>query len=190
MEMESLGSQRLKKYSDFLDRFQNKEMFHLGVTVRRYFYFAELQIRNFELNCGKFFDRNNSINYSEACYSNAFSFYVLIRTCLEASQALCDEMQKSKNTEKLKKYREDNFVKIKKIIDIANNIVKHPLKDRATNQIFFYEPSGLDNSGNMDINEWSNSHNMLKVLEINPIEDCDYIYKYLEDLALIYLEIM
>ncbi len=186
-EMNSLGFQHLKKYSEFLNKFENKKMFHLGITVRRYFHFAELQIRDFERNRNTFFDRENLVDYSEACYSNAFSFYVLVRTCLEASKTLCDEIQKKENNEKLKKYRQDNSKRIKRIIDTANNIAKHPFKNQTTHQIFFYEPGGLDISGNMDIYEWSNPRNMLKVLEINPINDCDQVYEYLEDLASIYL---
>jgi len=187
-KMNSLGTQHLEKYSKFLSKFEDQKIFHLGIIVQRYFYFAELQIRDFERNCGMYFDRNNTIDYSEACYSNSFSFYALIRTCLEASKILSSEIQKREKTGKLEKYRQEHFKEIKKIIDIANNIVKHPQKNPMTNKIFFYEPGGLDNFGNMGIYEWSNPHNMLKVLEINPIKDCNVVYKYLEDLAPIYLE--
>src|SRR3989344_3030554 len=186
MKIKSLGIRYLEKYSEFLSKFQDEKNFHLATITQKYFYFAELQIIDFQRNCEKNFKKNRSIDYNEACYSNAFGFYALIRACLETSRILCDKMQKKDNTGKLKEYRQDNFKRIKNIIDIADDIVKHPQKDQITNKVSFYEPGGLDNFGNMYVYEWLNSGQMGEILEINPIKDCDLVYKYLENLASIY----
>ena len=191
MKMSSLGNKRLKKYSKFLENIhlKHKGLLHLGTTTMRYFYFAELQIVNFENNLQIFFDIDNNVDYSEACYSNAFSFYTLIRVSLEASRRLSDEIQKQDNRDTLKKFRSDNEKVIINIIKIANDIVKHPLEDAKRNKIVFYEPGGLDISGNVDIYEWSTKDSTdVKTFDIDPIYHCDQIFEYLEKLSVVYLE--
>jgi len=182
----------LKKFSDFIGR--NPEqmyLLHYATTIRRYFYFAEIQVRLFSEAVEKEFNIDNKIDYTEECDSHCFAFYALIRTCLEAAKKASDFMQKFDNSGELKKYREENKIRIKNIIKTANRFVKHPLVNLNRNQFEFYQPGGLDISGNVSMYEWSakNNHHF-EVPEVNPVDDCDSVFKYLEGLANIYTKII
>lgn len=185
---------RLNNYDKFLESLKPKQfsLLHLATAAHRYFYFAEIQVRNFteylEIN---FKPETKNFDYKEVCSSYCLGFYTLIRTSLEASRRLSDEIQKDDASGELKKYRDENLVSIKNIINIANDFIKHPLEDDTRNKVKFYEPGSLDNFGNVGMYEWSiKDVDYFEVPEINPIKDCDTVYKYLEGLALVYLKII
>jgi len=190
-ELKSLGKRRLVQYSAFLSSLDSryKQVFHLGTTTQRYFYLAELQIITFEDDINVCFRADNAIDYTEVCYSSAYGFYTLIRTTLEASKKFTQEFEALDKAGKLREYKKRNFGGIKSIVDIANDIVKHPLA--SGDKVVFYELGGLDSWGNIDIYRWSTVDPAdLKLLQINPIKDCDFVFQYLEGLAAVYLEVM
>ncbi len=182
----------LKKFSDFIGtNYDQMYLLHYATTTRRYFYFAEIQVRLFSEAVEKEFKIDNKIDYTEACDSHCFAFYTLIRTCLEAAKKVSDFMQKFDNSGELKKYREENKIRIKDIIKTANRFVKHPLANPNKNQFEFYQPGGLDISGNVSMYEWSAKNDRhFEVPEVNPVDDCDSVFEYLEGLANIYTKII
>lgn len=130
----------------------------------------------------------HATDYSENCYSFCYGFYGLIRTSLDASGKFSEALQKVQFSQELSDFRSSQSKAIQDIINIANDYIKHPL-DNGTSKVTWYEPGGLDNSGNVSINEWSTANDdHFKILEINPIRDARTVHKYLETLAEIHME--
>ena len=182
----------LKKFSDFLGKdSKNMYLVHYVTTIRRYFYFAEIQVRLFSEAVEKQFEINNEIDYIEVGDSHCFAFYALIRTCLDAEKRVSDFIQQFDSSCELEKYLTDNSTRVKGIINTANKFVKHPIIDPAHNRFEFYQPGSLDISGNVGMYEWSSKNDKhFKTPEVNPVDDCDSIFKYLEELSTIYLKII
>src|SRR3989338_6640667 len=182
----------LVKFSDFVGKdTKNMYLVHYVTTIRRYFYFSEIQVRLFSEVVEKEFARDNNTNYTERGDSHCFAFYALIRTCLEAEKRVSDFIQKFDHSDELKNYLLDNEKSIKNIIKTANLFVKHPLIDPSRKRFEFYQPGSLDISGNVGMYEWSSKNDThFEVPEVNLVEDCDKVFKYLEGLAVIYMNII
>lgn len=183
----------LVKFSDFVGKdTKNMYLVHYVTTIRRYFYFAEIQVRLFSEAVEKQFERDNKSDYIERGDSHCFAFYALIRTCLEAEKRVSDFLQKLDHSGELKNYLINNKMLIDNIIKTANLFVKHPIIDLARKKRFeFYQPGSLDISGNVGMYEWSSkSDTHFEVKEVNPVDDCDSVFKYLEGLAIIYINIL
>ena len=182
----------LVKFSDFIGKdVKNMYLLHYVTTIRRYFYLAEIQVRLFSEAVEKEFERDNKIDYTERGDSHCFAFYALIRTCLEAEKRVSDFMHEFDFSDELKNYLTDNEKLVKNIIKAANLFVKHPLIDPSRNRYEFYQPGSLDISGSVGMYEWSSKNDEhFKVPEVNPVDDCDSIFKYLEGLATIYIKII
>lgn len=182
----------LVKFSDFLGQdSKNMYLVHYVTTIKRYFYMAEIQVRLFSEAVEKEFERDNKIDYVERGDSHCFAFYALIRTCLEAEKRVSDFMQKFDSSGELKNYLLENKNRVKNIIKTANLFVKHPLIDPVRKRFEFYQPGSLDISGNVGMYEWSSKNDKhFETLEVNPVDDCDSIFKYLEGLSIIYTNII
>jgi len=182
----------LVKFSDFIGKdTKNMYLLHYVTTIRRYFYFAEIQVRLFSEAVEKEFEINNKTDYIERGDSHCFAFYALIRTCLEAEKRVSDFLRKFDLSDELKNYLLNNEKLLKNIIKTANLFVKHPLIDPSRKRFEFYQPGSLDISGNVGMHEWSSKNDAhFKVPEVNPVDDCDSVFKYLEGLAIIYINII
>lgn len=192
--MKTNSRTHLKQYNNFLNEFRPKELwvFNLGTTTQRYLYLAEIQLRNFKENLVQSFNKDASqIDYTERCYSYCYGFYALIRTSLEASRRLSNEMAEKDKGAELQEYRNSQQRLIKPIIKISNDIIKHPLADKSRNKKVFYQPGGLDSTGKVSIYEWSlEKKKDLEVFEIHPTRDFDTTYEHLEGLGVQYLRIL
>jgi hypothetical protein len=182
----------LTKYNEFLDQFPQRfePLAGLAYTPLRYFYLADVQIQGFIINLELQFKHlkvAEQKNYSEQCYAYCYGFYALIRTCLEVSSKLSDAIQLKACSEDLKVYRDSMHKKIKKIIDIANDCVKHPAGN--IDKVTWYEPGGLSSHGEFSIYEWSTTNSKhFKVITVNPILDITTVFKHLEKLAELYIQ--
>jgi len=178
-------------YKTFLEQFkpEHQSIFHLAVTVERYFYFAEIQVNIFKEKIDQMYHRSNDERFSDTCYSSCFAMYAHIRTCLEANKRLADELQRLKSDTELKEFRDQHSAHIQNIIDIANNIVKHPLDKNG--KVQFYEPGGFDNVGEVTIYEWSSTDDHhFELPKIHPLKDLQRVFDYLETVSVIYLKII
>ncbi len=182
----------LVKFSDFIGKdTKNMYLLHYATTIRRYFYFAEIQVRLFSEAVEKEFKINNKTDYAERGDSHCFAFYALIRTCLEAEKRVSDFLQKFDLSGELKNYLLNNEKLIKNIIKTANLFVKHPLIDPSRKRFEFYQPGSLDISGNVGMYEWSSQNDAhFETVKVNPVDDCDSVFKYLEGLAIIYINVI
>ncbi len=134
---------------------------------------------------------NNKTDYAERGDSHCFAFYALIRTCLEAEKRVSDFLQKFDLSGELKNYLLNNEKLIKNIIKTANLFVKHPLIDPSRKRFEFYQPGSLDISGNVGMYEWSSQNDAhFETVKVNPVDDCDSVFKYLEGLAIIYINVI
>lgn len=130
-----LGIYKLEKFTNFIGKILSLGasviIINYATTTRRYYYFACLQ-NNLFLECIREALYNENINEYEynvpmAPFAYAFSVYALIRTSLEACQKLCNALFMLRLNEEISKYREYHKEEIKDIIDIANDMVKHPM---------------------------------------------------------------
>ncbi len=182
----------LKKYGRFLDKFPMdwENLSGLAYTPLRYFYLADIQMQSFISALEEEFRESHKAqpkDYMEQCYAYCYGFYPLIRACLEVSSKFSDAFQKKIFSQDLKDYRDSATDKIQTIIDIANNYVKHPAENG--DKVTWYEPGGLDVSGEFSINEWSTvDNNHFAILTINPIQDIDTVFEHLEKLGELYNE--
>lgn len=182
---------KLENFKQFLESFkpEHQSILHLAVTVQRYFYFAEIQANIFNEKISKMYDRSGEKNFSDICYSSCFAMYAHIRTCLEANKRLGDELQSLGPHTELQEFRSQNFAQIQSIVNIANNIVKHPLdKD---GKVLFYEPGGFNNAGEVTVYEWSSTDDdYFELPKIHPIKDLQTIHSYLEKVSAFYLQVI
>jgi hypothetical protein len=137
----------LTNYSEFLTSFPSEweDLSHHAYTPYRYFYLAKVQIKSYRTSVEKKFQKLQQAtpddNDNMDCDSYCFGFYVLIRTCLAASQKFTDLFQQKQNPSKeLHDYLVTNKEKIQDIVDIANDKIKHPLEKEG--KYVWYEPGG------------------------------------------------
>ncbi len=185
-----MREQILNKYNQFLEKFPQEweDISGLAYTPLRYFYLADVQIKGFSVALDREFEefhKPQPIDYSEQCYSYCYGFYALIRTCLEVSSKFSNKFQERSFSADLENYRNLAEDKIKEIINIANNCIKHPAgnKDKVT----WYEPGGLDSDGKLSINEWSTTEREhFAILTVSPVQDLNTVFGHLERLAELY----
>lgn len=175
---------KLNKFSSFFGKFVFPDIVvvHYATTTRRYYNFAYFQIITYQNEVAKHFEPNNDIQADswQDTFTYAFGFYVLMRTSIQACQKLCDAIASTNidNNNELKKYRDAHHLSIKKIVDVANEIIKHPFAEPTASQ-----PGGLDISGTMTIYQWTPKNDSFGTLEINPFQDLKTIHAYIEGLA-------
>lgn len=166
-----------KLFSEF--NFPNQKATHYATTARRYFYFAYFQYATYQTEVLKNFAVDEDIQRDrwQFSFSYAFGFYILMRTALEACHRLCDAIGSADKSKKLDGHRKLYRRSIKRIIDIANDNIKHPFVPTAS------QPGGLDHMGNMTIYLWDSENDSYKDIEISPSQDLKTIYAYIEGIA-------
>lgn len=178
---------KLDKLSHFIDSFSPTELhiFHLGEVTLKYFYMAQIQVRSFtELLAPTIFSHKESL----PVYSYTAGTYTLVRTCLEASRKLTDEFIKRTNSKKLEAFRIQNRGKIGSIIDVCNDLIKHPISGSSP---FFVKPGGFDTYGQVTFYQYSSVDSKhFKLIKVTPIKDLNIVSNYLEDLAEVYIELV
>ncbi len=151
---------------------------HIAVM---YHEFAYYQMINFCKTSSELFEQNFPNNdpqidtYLYKAWSSAFGIYALMRTVIEAVRKINDAMLK-KNS--IAEYYQ---AKIKKIIDITNDIVKHPMFNGGNSRA--YLPIRIGRGGEIDIQEWIDKTNPSSGVEIYPEEDFYFVCNYLEYIA-------
>ena len=171
----------LKKFSEFFSKFvfPSTTAIHYATTTRRYYNFAYFQYIAYQAEVLKHFGVDGDIQRDswEFSFTYAFGFYALMRTSLEACRKLCDAIASEDTNGELKKYRELYRESIKRIVDIANDVVKHPFVPIAS------QPGGLDMTGAMDIYRWTEEDDSFKNVTVSPGQDQKTVHAYIEGLA-------
>jgi hypothetical protein len=171
--------ENLKKSYDFKLKTEIKFAAHVAIM---YHEFAYHQVVNFcDTNC-EFFEKNLSENnpaintYLYKAWSQAYSVYTLLRTTIEATRRI--------NKEFLQNNDIGDFYNrgIKKIADVANDIIKHPMFN-GTNASCAYLPIGLGLGDEIDVQKWTDRTSPSSTIEIYPEEDFYTVCNYLEHIA-------
>ncbi len=153
---------------------------HTADVALAYYHYAYYQMISFGETYTEFFEVDNPGNgevmfYLRKSWSYAFGMYTLLRTTIEAINVM-RKMIGDTNT--VDTYYQKS---IKEIIDIANDIVKHPtFKYGGVSEAC--EPQALSMNGEIDIVVWSDSGNPSKI-ELNPMKDFYTITNYCEYIA-------
>jgi len=182
---------RLNKYRQFVFTFRPSEqhVFHYAVIAERYFYLAETQAEAFQDAIeSAFAEGKEHTEASEKRYSFGFGVYTMLRTCLESAQRLSGYFDTKYHDKGLAEFRVSWDANIKRIVDIANDLIKHPLENPSRNKDTFYEPGGSDSTGALTVYGYSMDADKDMILpEIHPVGDLNLIYQYLEGLGERYL---
>ena len=177
----------VQKYSipQFLEfyagyKFPDQKSKHTADVALSYYLYAYHQMMSLSDSYTEFFKKENPTNsevmyYMRKSWSYAFAMYALLRTMLEALSILRKMLSDAKAVDA---YYAEN---IKRVVDIANDIVKHPTfkHDRPSNAC---EPQALSLNGEIDIVIWSDAGDATK-LELNPMQDFYLVRNYLEYIA-------
>lgn len=146
-----------------------------------YHEFAYHQMINFcEVN-NHFFEQNLEDNdpeintYLNKAWADAYSMYALLRTVIEAVRKLNETLLGKATIEDHYKSR------IKEIVDIANNMVKHPMFNGENSSA--YLPTSLGRGGEIDMQKWIDKTSPSSSIEINPEKDFYAVCGYLEYVA-------
>jgi hypothetical protein len=150
-----------------------------------YYEFAYYRMLGFSDICNKNFQDNTNDNrarntYLNQSWSEAYAMYALLRTCIEAVRKINKELI-SEN--KIESYYKD---RIKNIVDITNDVIKHPMFNdindpKDASQAF--RPNGLDIGGNIDVERWIDHNTPSSILTISPMQDFEAVKSYLEHIA-------
>ena len=152
---------------------------HTANIAISYYYLAYFQMLSLGDAYTTFFkeenpDQDEVMFHLRKSWSYAFGMYAMLRTTIEALNIM----------KKMLKYTiavDDYQGEIKRIIDIVNNIVKHPTyKHGVVSEAC--EPKALSMNGEIDIIFWSDSGHSSKI-ELDPMKDFDIIHNYLEFIA-------
>lgn len=113
-------------------------------------------------------------SYLYRAWSDAYAMYALLRTTIDAVRRI--------NSAVLKKdvdvyYRN----RIKDIVDVANDAVKHPTFNGAGS--YAHRPLSLDIAGNIEIQRWADQVSSSTEFTISPEKDFYAVQNYLEHVA-------
>ncbi len=162
----------LSKYKTTDDRAK-----HTLELVWPYYHFAYYQMISLSETSNLFFkeapEKNEIITeYLHKSWSYAYGMYTLLRTTLESLSVFRKMISDAKPVD-------DYYQKeLKRIIFIANDIVKHPMfKHNVVST--GTQPIALSLNGIIDVVVTSHNGKVLKT-EINPIDDFEIIHNYIE----------
>ncbi|GEM_PF-6569584 len=179
----------LIKYNKFLHQFQPKEqnIFHLAIVVEKYFYMAEIQSKALTKTIKKNFEQNGT-DMSLSIYSYTAGVYALLRTAFEASTKLAEYFMNATQSAELTKFRRVNKKEICcEIIDVANDLIKHPIDSNTSD--FFCEPGGYDSVGKIDFYKYSATDmKYFEIVSVNPARALSMAHNYFEGLSEIYID--
>ncbi len=164
---------------NFKDRIDLKYASYIACLYYEFAYyrmlgFSDIRSRFFKENLP---DNNLINNYLNQSWSEAYSVYALLRTSIEAVRKINKGLL---NENLINSYYK---TKIKNIINITNDIIKHPMFNDASGQSQAYRPISLDIGGNIDIERWIDKTTPSSTLSISPMEDFEAVKNYLEHIA-------
>ena len=173
---------KIPQFLEFYARynFPDAKSKHTADVALSYYLYAYHQMISLSDTYTEFFKQENPPHdqvmfYLRKSWSYAFAMYALLRTALEALSIMRKML---KDTEPVSDYYQEN---IERLINIANDIVKHPTykHDEASEAC---EPQALSMNGEIDVVVWSDAGDASKI-EINPMQDFYLVHNYLEYLA-------
>ena len=168
----------------FKNKFPDERSKHTAEVVKRYYDLAYYQMLDLQRVCGEFFNienpTNNQINeYLNRCWSHAYAMYSLLRTSTEALSIF----RKMIGDRKLIDSGYQN--ELIRIINIANNVVKHPMYKHGQLSEGAQAVS-IDISCGIDVALQSDITGQITKMELNPMGDfyvtrnhIEYIFKSL-----------
>ncbi len=171
---------RIPKYLEFLSKykFPDSKSRHTAKMADLYYEFAYYQMLSLSETYTAFF-KEQSPTHNEVMYhlhkswAFAYAMYALLRTSLDAIRITRKMIG---DTSTIDIYYEEQ---IKKIIDIANDIVKHPTFKPTPEESWAVEPQALSLNGEIDVVIGSDKGDMVKA-ELNPMSDFEVVRNYLE----------
>ncbi len=174
--------QVLSKEYDFK---QKTDVKYASYIACMYYEFAYYQMLDFCSTTNKFFeealpeDSPLIDTYLYKSWSHAYSMYALLRTTIEAVRKVNKEFLSDAEVGDF--YKE----KIKEIVDIANDVVKHPMfnNNGVIDASYAYRPSALYRWDEIEIQQWSDQTTPSSSLTIAPEKDFYMIQNYLEHIA-------
>ncbi|MFZ4648503.1 MAG: hypothetical protein ACOYMB_02570 [Patescibacteria group bacterium] len=120
-------------------------------------------------------------NYLNSSWSFAYGMYGQLRVVIEAARQITKKVNPKFYKKKV------DFKKIQDIVNIANDIVKHPFEEkeesRKDQHLFAAKPIYLLENNSIAIYRYSKQLNKEETIIINPNNDFLVIRDYLEDLA-------
>jgi len=164
---------------DFKSKIEIKFATHIAIM---YHELAYHQMINFSDINNEFFEKNLPANdtaidtYLYKAWSSAYSVYALLRTTTEAVRKINKELLNETDI------RDSYKTRIKEIIDIANDMIKHPMFND-TDASCAYLPTGLGRGGEIDVQKWIDKTTPSSTIEIYPEKDFYTICNYLEHIA-------
>ena len=170
---------QLHNFQEFIakNKLNSDRIKHTSELVWSYYHFAYYQMISLNESYNSFFkeapEQNDIIiSYLNKSWSYAYGMYALLRTTLEIMSTLRKMLE---DTNPIDQYYE---IEIKKIIDIANDVVKHPA---FKHQIMSSgtQPIALSLNGEIDIVTISDLGTFEKK-EINPMKDFETVRNYIE----------
>lgn len=173
---------QLPNYLDFLlnYRFQDSRSKQTAQSVLDYYRFAYYQMMNLSDTCDNFFnvqdpDHETMIEGMNKSWSYAYAMYALLRTSLEA-MSIFRKMVNDQTV--VNTYYKNEIIRI---IDIANDVVKHPT---FKHNVFSTgtEVIGLMRGGDIEVAISSDDGSIIRK-EINPMKDFKIIRDYLNYIA-------
>ena len=171
--------EEFRKIYNFRDKTELKFATHIAIV---YHEFAYHQMMSFLETNNEFFEKNLSENdpaintYLNKAWSNAYSVYALLRTTIEATGKINEKLLEVRDIGNTYKER------IKEIVDIANNVVKHPMFNNSVNSSACL-PASLTRGGGIGIQKWVGKIAPSSTMEIDPEKDFHTICGYLENVA-------
>lgn len=182
--MTKVSKYQIPKFEEFERTGVKKQDAEIRFAARiavMYYEFAYHQMINFCETNNEFFEQNLPDNDPQISthlnrgWSNAFGMYTLLRTVIDAVRKINDAILDKNSIEE--HYR----TKIKEIVDITNDMVKHPIFNG--NNSCAYLPTSLGRSGEIDIQKWTDKNSPSSNVEIYPEKDFYSVCNYMEYVA-------
>ena len=181
--MDIISKYQTPQFLEFFARykFPDFKSKHTASTAMSYYRYAYYQFLSHTDNYVAFFkERNPSHDQVMAAlrisWSYAFGMYVHLRTTIDSLRIM---RQMISDTTAIDIYYKQN---IKRICDIANDMVKHPtFKYSLISEAC--EPQALEMNGEIDIVSWSENGQYEGKESLNPSKDFDCVHDYMEYLG-------
>jgi len=181
--MDIIPKYNLPQFIDFLTKykFPDFKSKHTATAAMSYYLYAYHQFFSHTNNYVVFFKKRNPshdqiMSSLRISWSYAFGMYVHLRTAMDSLHIM---RQMILDTTPVDRYYQQN---IKRICDIANDMVKHPtFKYGLISEAC--EPQALEMNGEIDIVNWSENGQYTGKESINPSKDFDCVHDYMEYLG-------
>ncbi len=157
----------------------NAELRFAAYTAALYYEFAFYQMMAFSIITSEMFEKEPPENspefttYLYRAWSHAYAMYALLRTTIEAARNINDKLSLDVGDY----YR----TRVKEIIDIANDIVKHPVFNGEGS--YAHRPLSLYRWGDIEFQKWTDQTSPSSQINISLEKDFYSIQNYLEHVA-------